>query len=305
MNADLSPICGTPLYEGENACYEERMQVIPTGLQAPVPPETAARRKRLTRLGCTRLAVLIILIFGMQACQSGDEIKSSFTPVSTASATPNIRATNAEGTRLASTATAALVLSQTAQASATAGALAATATFQQAMITATKATLLTQIAETERAQVELEQAVLTICSGTGVPAAAPYTDQRAFHPILISPDQYPYPNEARPENLNQLELIACIEEAHTPVAGFPYTNFETGQVLLCHEDLIQLFITVHAAQTGEAIYTTSLEGEYPYNLCSPFETFPPGQTEIHKVGPPPDPALVWEAIKDLVFLELK
>jgi len=252
-----------------------------------------------------KLAVLIILIFGMPACQSGNEIKSSFTPVSTASATPDIQATNAEGARLASTATASLVLNQTAQASATAEARAATAAFQQAMITATKATLLTQIAETEQAQVELEQAVLAICSGTGVPAAAPYSDQRAFHPILISPDWYPYPNEARPENLGQLELIACIEERRFPVAGFPYTDIMTGQVLLCHEDLIRLFINVHAAQTGEVIYTTSLEGGYPFNLCSPSETFPPGQTEIHKAGSPPDSALVWEVIKDLVFLELK
>ena len=323
------PICESEPQTAPQAVYSapaesSTAQPALQASQAASASSTSKRNlgwKKSVLVGCGCLAALFIavavigvVLYGLYNPDNLLALIYTLTPTSTPTATPNYQATHAAATQIAQTATAAaLFVTQTAQASATAGARTATAAAQQTRAAATAAASQTRAAATQLAyqatqQVinDLKQAVQKICQGSGEPGAAHYINKRAFHPILISPDTYPFPDEARPGALNLLELVACVELSQVTTNSLPYTNISTGASgFTCYDKVNVAKITVRAADTGKSIRTSEVRGSRPADPCGQYENFPAGQTQIVKLGGPVDQTQIWQKIKDMVFLELK
>ena len=302
-----------PVFESTSPAAPLPTPALPQARSAAQPDSKLGLDwKKALLLGCGGLAALCVLAVGLafvlEPTRNGIlALVYTPTPTSTPTATPNYQATNAAATSIASTATAsARFATQTAQAAATAAASTATAVFQKTQAAATTAAAQTQAAGTQQARqatqkaiADLNLAVQKICQGSGEPGAAQYTNRAAFHPIIIFPDNYPYPDEAHAGSLEQLELVACVEESQVTVRSKPY---EAGYI--CNEQINRARITIRAAQTGKVIRTNDVNGSNPV-ACQSVETFQIGVTYKYKVGGPVAPDQVWEKIKDLVRLELK
>jgi hypothetical protein len=280
--------------------------------QAGTSKSKGKNRTLTLGLGCAALALVcilaVVLAFALEPSRNAIlGLIYSPTPTATPTKTPDYQATNAQATSIASTATAAaLFATQTAQASATYSARTATAAFEQTQAAATAAALQTQAEATQQAfqatqtaTAQLDQAVVNICNGQGEPGAASYVAKRAFHPLIIYPDNYPYPDEARPQELSQLELVACVEESQATIRSSPYEKGHT-----CLEKVNLAKITIRNAKTGKAIRTNEVRGASP-ERCASVETFLTGEMIKTKTGGPIDAVQVWQKVKDLVYLELK
>jgi len=178
----------------------------------------------------------------------------------------------------------------------------ATKQVYQATRQAVNATRVTFTSATQASNVLLEAAE-KVCNGEGVSEAANYEANREFHPLIVYPVGHPYPVEAKPNKIGELEIVACIEK-DSVISGTK--RYGTSGNFTCSSRSEIIKIKTCAAQTGNIIQENILYGTSP--ICGQVESFPStglGIGSITKDGDPPDESLIWERVKELVNLELK
>ena len=218
----------------------------------------------------------------MSGCGPGQLLVPTLTPTHTPTATIDVSATSIAAT-------------ETAIVSSTSGVKTQDADIKAMHATATKEAFLAA----EQSEKDINTAAEKICGyGIGFPGAAKYIAKRDFHPLVLFPDKYTYPQEVRPDSLNELEIVACIDESEH------ITSHEYGVEYYCL-DIVQLtMITIRAAQTGDILHEFEIRGSEPTTPCGNIETFPTGTKTIKRTGGSPDFTLLWIKLINLVLLDM-
>jgi formylglycine-generating enzyme required for sulfatase activity len=231
--------------------------------------------------------ILIVISIALSACGGGQPLGPTLTTTHTPTATIDVSATSIAATG-------------TAEISITSAAKTQDADIKAMHATATMEAFLT----TEQPKKDIINAAEKICRyGTGFPGVAKYTAKGDFHPLVLFPDMYTYPQEVRPESLNELELVACIDESEETIGRREYTVDSLGEYYCLN--IVQLVtITIRAAQTGEVVHEYEIRGPIPTNSCGLSETFLVGQKTIRRRGGDPDFAQIWNKLNNLVLLNV-
>lgn len=174
---------------------------------------------------------------------------------------------------------------------------------ETAIVSSTSAAKTEDAIATKQSEKDIIPAAENICGGKGFPGASKYIAKRAFHPLVLFPDKYTYPQEVRPDSLNELEIVACIDESKETISRQQYMVASPGEYYCLN--IVQLVtITIRAAQTGEVVHEYEIRGPRPKNPCGISETFPSGLKTISKTGGAPDFTQIWEEIENLVLLDM-
>jgi hypothetical protein len=259
--------------------------------------------------------ILIVISVALSACAPGQPLGPTLTPTHTPTATHTPAATiDVSATSIAATENFRATLESVAATETTIVSSTSAAKTQDAIIKAKHATA---TKEAFLAAEQLEKDIITaaenICGGKGFPGAAKYIYKRDFHPLVLFPDKYTYPQEVRPDSLNELEIVVCIDKSEETFRRQEYKvrkNFLSERGYYCLDNVQLWTITIRGAQTGKVVHEFKIRGPRSENRCGDSELFGAlnnifGENKTKsKTGAAPDFTIIWNKIESLVLLDM-
>ena len=138
-------------------------------------------------------------------------------------------------------------------------------------------------AEKEQAQ-QMGEALAAVCEGQAVSETAAYSQVPGIHPVIVLRGQegsswrvdasYSLA-EWQPQGLQNVELVACLQNNATLIETCPYT-LENSQSVSVERYQYLTHVTLREAKTGQIIAKTDWSGSEP-EKCSAQTTFKEGE----------------------------
>lgn len=154
-------------------------------------------------------------------------------------------------------------------------------------------------------------ALAEACQGSGVAAAAEYSEDSGVHPAVgmksytgasYSTYNYAIPDQAVAKGVADAQLVLCVEEEKKELLeSCPYEDEDDDKLRVVERYGYEVKVTLVEAKTGKVIEEETLNGEEPRE-CKDVESFRESQTTVTLDGENVDTADMQQWVRPYVII---